>query len=53
MILVLIPDAVFVYASIRLLRDSSERNALLIKKLSLLGMLTGLIAFIVGGSFKG
>ncbi|MBI4257379.1 MAG: geranylgeranylglycerol-phosphate geranylgeranyltransferase [Thaumarchaeota archaeon] len=51
-VLVLIPDAIFIYASFKLFKDSSDGNALFIKKLSLLGMLTGLIAFIVGGSVK-
>jgi 4-hydroxybenzoate polyprenyltransferase len=52
-LLVLIPDAIFLYASYRLLRDSSSRNAMFIKRLSLLGMFTGLIAFILGGYYRG
>ena len=52
-LLVLIPDAIFLYASYRLLRDSSPQNAIYIKRLSLLGMFTGLIAFILGGYYRG
>ena len=46
---VLIPDAVFVYASYRIWREPSPTNAMKVKKLTLLGMLLGLIAFIIGG----
>jgi len=48
-LLILIPDTIFMYASIKILRSPSESNALHVKNVSLLGMLTGLIAFLVGG----
>ncbi len=51
--LILIPDSIFLYASYRLISDNSSDNALFIKKLSLFGMLMGLVAFLVGGSYTG
>lgn len=51
-ILVLIPDGIFIFASLRILGDYSTENALRIKKLALIGMMTGLLAFIVGGVFR-
>ncbi|MCP8303878.1 MAG: UbiA family prenyltransferase [archaeon] len=48
-IMIIIPDAIFVYASIKVLRSPSESNALHVKNVSLFGMLIGLIAFLIGG----
>jgi geranylgeranylglycerol-phosphate geranylgeranyltransferase len=48
-ILILVPNLIFVYGSIRILKDSSEVNALNVKSISLLGMLIGLVAFLIGG----
>ncbi|MGQ9469140.1 MAG: geranylgeranylglycerol-phosphate geranylgeranyltransferase [Nitrososphaerales archaeon] len=50
--LILIPNLIFVYASIKILKDPSESNALNVKRISLLGMLTGLIAFLIGGVIR-
>ncbi len=48
-ILILIPNLIFMYASIKILKDTSEISALNVKSISLLGMLIGLIAFLIGG----
>ena len=47
--LIIAPNLIFIYASIKILKDSSEVNALNVKSISLLGMLIGLIAFLIGG----
>lgn len=47
--LIIAPDLIFIYASIKILKDPSEVNALNVKSISLLGMLIGLIAFLIGG----
>lgn len=51
-ILVLIPNVIFIYAALRLLRDHSPANAQKIKRLALSGMLTGLLAFLAGGALR-
>ncbi|MEM2211622.1 MAG: UbiA family prenyltransferase [Nitrososphaerales archaeon] len=51
-VLILIPDAIFIYASINILKNYSFKNAIRIKKITLMGMLMGLIAFIIGGAFR-
>jgi heme O synthase-like polyprenyltransferase len=48
-ILILIPNLIFIYASVRILKNPSETNALYVKSIALLGMLLGLIAFLIGG----
>lgn len=50
--LILIPNLIFVYASVKILKDPSEVNALNVKSISLLGMLIGLIAFLIGGIIR-
>lgn len=49
--LILIPDALFIYAAIKIVRDHSKNGSLLIKKLALIGMIIGMIIFIIGGSY--
>lgn len=48
-ILILVPDGIFIYAAIALLRRNTAPMALRIKKTALIGMLAGLLAFILGG----
>lgn len=48
-ILILIPNLIFIYASVKILKNPSEANALHVKSVALLGMLLGLIAFLIGG----
>jgi len=50
--LILLPDGLFTYTSFRILRDCSKQSALAVKKLTLIGMLIGLIAFIAGGVYR-
>ena len=45
----LIPSIIFIYSSIKILNFPSKLNALHVKNISLLGMLLGLIAFLIGG----
>jgi geranylgeranylglycerol-phosphate geranylgeranyltransferase len=45
-IMVLLPDAIFIYLSYLILKDCSVRNALKVKKLALAGMFLGLLAFV-------
>jgi geranylgeranylglycerol-phosphate geranylgeranyltransferase len=49
--LILIPNAIFIYASLRIYRDNSRKNALKIKNLTLIGMIIGMLVFIFGGLF--
>ena len=49
-LLILIPDTILIYASIRILRSQSKEVALKVKNIILLGMMFGLIAFVVGAS---
>jgi len=51
-ILILIPGLIFIYASVRILKSPSEANALHVKSIALLGMLLGLIAFLIGGIIR-
>ena len=46
---VIIPDAVFVFLAVSILRDSGPKNAHSVKNRALLGMLVGLFVFIGGG----
>jgi geranylgeranylglycerol-phosphate geranylgeranyltransferase len=50
-ILILIPDILFIYASLIIVRDYSKLKALQIKKLALIGMIIGMVIFIIGGSY--
>ena len=50
-VLILIPDILFIYASVRIVRDYSKLKALQIKDLALIGMIIGMIIFIIGGSY--
>jgi geranylgeranylglycerol-phosphate geranylgeranyltransferase len=47
--LVIIADAGFIWASLTLLRDHTKENAKKVKRMVLVWMLMGLLAFIVGG----
>jgi geranylgeranylglycerol-phosphate geranylgeranyltransferase len=49
--LILIPDALFIYAAAWIIRDSSAVNSLRIKSLTLMGMVIGMLAFIAGGIY--
>lgn len=49
--LIIIPNVIFLYATMSILREASKGRALRVKNLALKGMLLGLIAFIVGGTF--
>lgn len=49
-LLILIPDTILVFASIRILRNQSKEVALKVKNIILLGMMFGLVAFVVGAS---
>ena len=51
--LILIPDALFIYAAAKVLQDSSGVNALKIKKITLIGMVIGMFMFIIGGVYRG
>lgn len=51
-ILVLIPDTIFVYAIARILKDNSPSSAEQVKTLALVGMLAGLVAFVLGGVLR-
>jgi len=50
-ILILIPDVLFIYASVRIVSDYSKLKAIQIKKLALVGMIIGMVIFIIGGSY--
>lgn len=50
-IFILIPDVLFVYISIKIVKDYSKNNALKIKKLALVGMIIGMVVFIIGGLY--
>jgi geranylgeranylglycerol-phosphate geranylgeranyltransferase len=51
--LILVPDALFIYAAAKVLQDSSGDNALRIKRVTLIGMVIGMLVFIVGGVYRG
>ena len=44
-----VPDAVFVYLAVSILRDSGPKNAHAVKNRALAGMLAGLVVFVGGG----
>ncbi|MEM3382732.1 MAG: UbiA family prenyltransferase [Nitrososphaerales archaeon] len=48
-ILILIPNLIFIYAAAKILKNPSKTNAIYVKSIALLGMLLGLIAFLIGG----
>ncbi|MEM3403519.1 MAG: UbiA family prenyltransferase [Nitrososphaeria archaeon] len=48
MIMILVPDVVFIYISYLILIDQSVKSVLYVKKLALFGMLLGFVAFVVG-----
>ena len=50
-IFILVPDALFVYMSIKIIKDYSKNNALKIKKLALISMIVGMAVFIIGGLY--
>jgi geranylgeranylglycerol-phosphate geranylgeranyltransferase len=50
--LIMIPNIVLIYASIRIIREPSRHNAIHVKKIALLGMFMGLVAFLLGGSIR-
>ncbi|MEE9585784.1 MAG: UbiA family prenyltransferase [Nitrososphaerales archaeon] len=49
--LILLPDVLFVYAAVKIIRDSTKTNALKIKNLTLIGMIIGMLVFIIGGIY--
>ena len=49
-IMIMVPDGILVYATMKIIRNYSTESAERVKTLVLLGMMTGLIAFIVGGA---
>ena len=52
-LLITIPDSIFIYSAVTMIRDGTSKNAFKIKKIALFGMLAGLIAFIFGGVYRG
>jgi hypothetical protein len=51
-ILIAIPDAIFLYLSVKvpgMVRGDEERQALRFKGIALVGMLTGLLAYLAAG----
>jgi len=51
-VLVSAPICIFVALTIKILKDSSTESAYFVKRIALLGMLLGLIAFMVEGYFR-
>ena len=49
-IMIMVPDGILVYATMKIISNYSTESAERVKTLVLLGMMTGLIAFIVGGA---
>lgn len=49
--LILIPDILFVYAALRIASDYAKGNALRVKRLTLTGMVIGMLVFILGGVY--
>ena len=47
--LIIIPDILFLYASIKIIKDKSKENAFKIKRFTLVGMLVGMIVFMLEG----
>lgn len=52
-IAILVPNLIFIYTSIRIFKDPSEASSLHVKKVALLGMLTGLATFLIEGILRG
>lgn len=50
LLLVLVPDTIFLYTTSKILRDNSPANAEKVKTLVLIGMVAGLVAFVLGGA---
>lgn len=50
LLLVLVPNTIFLYTTWRILRDNSPANAEKVKTLALVGMVAGLVAFLLGGA---
>jgi geranylgeranylglycerol-phosphate geranylgeranyltransferase len=51
LILIFIPNSLFIYAALKVNRDYSKENAIKIKNLSLIGMIIGMFVFILGGIY--
>ena len=51
-VLVIIPDGIFIYAAAAMVKRSTAQRARHVKKIALIGMLAGLLAFIFGGTFR-
>jgi len=47
--LVAVPDLVFVYLAVRTIRMPADSESLKLKSLALLGMLLGLLAYLISG----
>jgi len=52
LILVTLPNLLFLYLSYSILKDCSEENSRRVKNLALFGMLLGLLAFLIGGLIR-
>ncbi len=52
LVMVMIPNLLFIYLSLSIFRDFSVNNTKRVKNLALLGMALGLLAFIIGGLVK-
>jgi len=48
-LLIIIPDILFLYASIKIIKDKSKENAYKIKRFTLVGMLVGMFVFTLEG----
>ena len=48
--MIMVPDGILVYATMKIISNYSTESAERVKTLVLLGMMTGLKAFIVGGA---
>jgi geranylgeranylglycerol-phosphate geranylgeranyltransferase len=52
-VVIMVPNTIFIYLSIKILKDYRKDGAKKVKNMALVGMLIGLIAFVLGGVFRG
>lgn len=52
LILIFIPNGLFIYASLKMNNDYSKESVIRIKNLALIGMIIGMLVFILGGIYK-
>tara|TARA_B100000315_G_scaffold204596_1_gene198024 strand:+ start:1568 stop:2368 length:801 start_codon:yes stop_codon:yes gene_type:complete len=50
--LVAIPVFIFLYLSLKIIKDYSKTNSIMVKRIALAGMFLGLISFIIGGYYR-